>query len=196
MSPLARCARGLLAGAVLLVAGCGGESAPSTQPPTSAPAPSPQTSSPPPPPSPEEAAAVAALVAFQDAVRVTDQARKDPAAQDWEPAIRRHLGDPAAVLAVQSVRDYATLGLRQEGDSVVTAEVTEVDLAAAEGPTVRITGCFDSGSRQVIDVNTGVPVAPGTPPRFVWNVGVTQFPTEVGEPWLVTVLEPLTSQPC
>ena len=195
MSPRARCARGLLAGAALLVAGCGGEAAPSTQPPTSAPAPSPQTSSPP-PPSAEEAAADAALVAFQDAVRVTDQANRDPAAQDWEPAIRRHLGDPAAVLAVQTVRDYATLGLRQEGDSVVTAEVTGIDLAAAEGPTVRITGCYDSQSTRVVDVRTGAPVPPATPTRFVWNVAVTQFPTEAGEPWLVTVLEPLTSQPC
>ncbi|MGX5657163.1 hypothetical protein ACWKWC_20480 [Geodermatophilus nigrescens] len=180
---------------MLLVAGCGGEPDPSTQPPTSTPAPSPQTWSPP-SLSPEEGAADAALMAFQDAVRVTDQANRDPAAQDWEPAIRRHLGDPAAVLAVQSVRDYAALGLRQEGDSVVTAEVTGIDLAAAEGPTVRITGCFDSQSTRVVDVDTGVPVAPDTPPRFVWNVAVTQFPTEVGEPWLVTVLEPLTSQPC
>ncbi len=181
---------GLLAAGALLLAGCGGEDGPSAQLPTSMPAPSS------PAPSPEDIAADAALAALQNAVRVTDQASQDPTAQDWEPEIRRHLGDPAAFLAVQSVRDYATLGLRQEGDSVVTAEVAGVDLAAAEGPTVRITGCFDSTSTRVIDADAGTPVPPGTPPRFVWDVAVTHFPTQAGEPWLVTVLEPLTSQPC
>jgi hypothetical protein len=129
-------------------------------------------------------------------VRVTDQASKNPAARDWEPEIRRHMGDPAAFLAVQLVRDYAALGLRQEGDSAVSAEVTGVDLDAQEGPTVRVTGCFDSQSTRVLDVETGQPVPPGTPPRFVWDVAVTQFEAEAGEPWLVTDLEPLTDQPC
>jgi hypothetical protein len=61
---------------------------------------------------------------------------------------------------------------------------------------VRITGCFDSASTRLIDVATGTAVPPETPPRFVWNVAVTQYPTQAGAPWLVTVLEPLTGQPC
>ncbi len=185
----ARRTGGLLVTALLL-AGCGGDDSPSAQLPTSSPAPTPSA------PGPEEAAADEALAAFQEAVRVTDDASQNPSAQDWEPVIRQHLGDPAAFLAVQSVRDYAALGLRQEGDSVVTAEVTGIDLAAAEGPTVRITGCFDSASTRLIDVATGTAVPPETPPRFVWNVAVTQYPTQAGAPWLVTVLEPLTGQPC
>ena len=181
---------GLLAGSLLVLGGCGGEDGSSAQLPTSSPAPTSEA------PGPEDVAAEAALAAFRDALRVTDEARQDPAVRDWEPEIRQHMGDPAAFLAVQSVRDYAALGLRQEGGSAVTTEVDSVDLAAPEGATVRITGCFDSESRQVTDGGPGAPVPPGTPPRFVWNVAVTQFPTEVGEPWLVTVLEPLTSQPC
>jgi hypothetical protein len=147
-------------------------------------------------PSPEDAAADGALAAFEDAVRVTDQASQDPASRDWEPEIRRHLGDPAALLAVQSVRDYAALGLRQEGTSAVSAAVSAVDLTAAEGPTVRITGCFDSGSTRVINTATGEAVPTGTPPRYTWDVAVTQFSGLAGQPWLVTELEPLTDQPC
>ncbi len=94
------------------------------------------------------------------------------------------------------MRDYAALGLRQEGDSAVIAEVGTVELAAPEGPTVRITGCFDSTSRQVIDGATGQPVPPATPPTYTWDVTVTQFPAEAAQPWLVTVLEPRTDQPC
>jgi hypothetical protein len=181
---------GLLAGSLLVLGGCGGEDGPSAQLPKSATAPTSQA------PTPEEIATEAALAAFGDAIRVTDEARQSPAAQDWEPEIRRHMGDPAAFLAVQSVRDYAALGLRQEGDSVVTTVVSGVDMTAPGGPTVRIAGCFDSESRQVIEVQTGEPVPPGTPPRYVWDVAVTHFPAQAGEPWLVTVLEPLTDQPC
>jgi hypothetical protein len=57
---------------VLLLAGCGGDDGPSAQLPTSSPAPTPSA------PGPEEAAADEALTAFQEAVRVTDQARQDP----------------------------------------------------------------------------------------------------------------------
>jgi hypothetical protein len=174
----------------LLLSGCGGEDGPSALPPTNSPTLTPET------PSSEDIATETALAAFQEAVRVTDEASKDPTARDWEPEIRRHMGDPAAFLAAQTVRDYATLGLRQEGDSSVTAEVTSVDLTAPEGSTVRISGCFDSESTKLLDVETGLSVPPGTPPRYLWNVAVTQFAAEAGEPWLVTVLEPLTDQPC
>ncbi len=181
---------GLLATGLLLLSGCGGEDGPSAQLPKSATAPTSQA------PTPEAIATEAALAAFRDAVRVTDLASKDPAVRDWEPEIRRHLGDPAAFLAAQTVRDYAALGLRQEGDSAVTTVVDGVDLAAPEGPTVRITGCFDSQSTRLIAVETGQPVPPSTPPRYVWNVEVAHFAAQAGEPWLVTVLEPSTDRPC
>jgi hypothetical protein len=181
---------GLLAGSLLALGGCGGEDGPSAQLPMSSPTATSMA------PSPEDVAAEAALAVFRDALRVTDQASKDPAARDWEPEIRQHMGDPAAFLATQTVRDYAALELRQEGDSAVTTEVDSVDLAAPEGPTVRITGCFDSQSTKLLDAETGQVVLPGTPPRYVWDVAVTQFAAEAGEPWLVTVLEPMTDQPC
>ncbi|WP_245852541.1 hypothetical protein [Blastococcus aggregatus] len=94
------------------------------------------------------------------------------------------------------MRDYATLGLRQEGDSAVDLRVTGVDLASPEGPTVRITGCYDSQSAQTVNVETGEVVPPGTPPRYVWDITVVQFVAEPETPWLVATLEPLTDQPC
>jgi hypothetical protein len=148
------------------------------------------------PPSPEEEAAAAATEAFTEMLRVTDAASREPALRDWEPEIRRFAADPAAFLAVQSVRDLATLGLRQEGDSVVDVEVTAVDLESPEGPTVRLTGCYDSQSARIVDVQTGEIVPPGTPPHYVWNLSVVQYIAEPEEPWLVTVLEPRTDQPC
>jgi hypothetical protein len=147
-------------------------------------------------PTPEEEVAEAATAAINGMLRVTDAAKKDPGARDWEPEIRRYAGDPAALLAVTAVRDYATLGLRQEGDTAVDLEVTGVDLAAPEGPTVRIKGCYDSESTRVVRVETGEVVPSGTPPRYVWDITVTRYEAELGSPWLVNVLDPLTDRPC
>jgi hypothetical protein len=147
-------------------------------------------------PTPEEEAAEAATTVVTEMLRVTDAAKKDPGARDWEPEIRRFAGDPAALLAVTAVRDYATIGLRQEGDTAVDLEVTGADLAAPEGPTVRITGCYDSQSTRVVNVETGEVVPPGTPPRYVWDITVTRYEAEPGSPWLVNQLDPLTDRPC
>ena len=148
------------------------------------------------PPTPEEEAAETATMVVNEMLRVTDAAKKDPGARDWEPEIRRFSGDPAALLAVTAVRDYATIGLRQEGDTAVELEVTEVDLTAPEGPTVRITGCYDSQSTRVVKVETGEVVPPGTPPRYGWDITVTRYEAEPGSPWLVNQLDPLTDRPC
>jgi hypothetical protein len=147
-------------------------------------------------PTPEEEAAEAATAVVNEMLRVTDAAKKDPGARDWEPEIRRFAGDPAALLAVTAVRDYATIGLRQEGDTAVDLEVTTVDLASPEGPTVRITGCYDSQSTRVVKVETGVVVPPGTPPRYVWDITVTRYEADPESPWLVNQLDPLTDRPC
>ena len=147
-------------------------------------------------PTPEEEAADAATEVVTEMVRVTDAAKRDPAARDWEPEIRRFSGDPAALLAVTAIRDYATIGLRQEGDTEVDLDVTGVDLAAPEGPTVSITGCYDSQSTRVVKAETGEVVPPGTPPRYVWNITVTRYEAEPGSPWLVNALDPLTDRPC
>ena len=147
-------------------------------------------------PTPEDEAATDATVVVNEMLRVTDAAKKDPGARDWEPEIRRFSGDPAALLAVTAVRDYATLGLRQEGDTAVDLEVTDVDLTAPEGPTVRITGCYDSESTRVVRAETGEVVPPGTPPRYVWDITVTRYEAEPGSPWLVNELDPLTDRPC
>ena len=129
-------------------------------------------------------------------LRVTDSARQEPTAGDWEPEVRRYAADPAAFVAVQAVRDFATIGLRQDGETRIEMKVADVQLAAAEGPSVRITGCYDSSSTQVINVGTGDVVPPGTPPRHVWDVNVVQYQSEPGAPWLVTTLDPLRDQPC
>jgi len=147
-------------------------------------------------PTPEDDAAEAAIAVVTEMLRVTDAAKKDPGARDWEPEIRRFAGDPAALLAVTAVRDYATIGLRQEGDTAVDLAVTGVDLASPEGPTVKITGCYDSQSTRVMKVETGEVVPPGTPPRYVWDITVTRYEAEPGSPWLVNQLDSLTDRPC
>jgi hypothetical protein len=177
----------------LALVGCsGGETPPPAT--TSSATAAPTTTAP--APTAEELAEEAATTAFTELLRVTDAARQDPRARDWEPEIRRYAGDPAAYLTVQSVRDRATLGLRQVGDSQVDIRGADVDLAAPQGPTVAITGCYDSQSAQVVRVDTGEAVPPGTPPRYVWNITVIHYRSEPGEPWLVSTLEPLTDQPC
>ncbi|WNV77900.1 hypothetical protein [Geodermatophilus sp. DSM 44513] len=147
-------------------------------------------------PTREEEAAEAATQAFERLLQISDAASREPNARDWEPEIRRYAADPAALLTVQSVRDYATLGLRQEGDSVVDLRVTSVDLASPEGPTVRIAGCYDSQSTQTVNVETGEVVPPGTPPHYMWDITVTRYEAEPSEPWLVSTLEPRPDQPC
>jgi hypothetical protein len=145
---------------------------------------------------PEGEAAAAASRTFEELLRVSDAASRDPGARDWEPEIRQYAADPAALLTVQSVRDYATLGLRQQGDSEVDLRVAGVDLTSPEGPTVKLTGCYDSQSAQTVNIETGEIVPPGTPPHYVWDITVVRFVSEPGEPWLVTTLEPLTDRPC
>ncbi len=187
--------------ALLSLAGCTeGEASPEGSWPSATTSSAPRFSTTPPlasnAPTPEEEAAEVATAVVNELLRVTDAAKKEPGARDWEPEIRRFAGDPAALLAVTAVRDYATIGLRQEGDTAVGLDVTGVDLAAPEGPTVRITGCYDSQSTRVVKVETGEVVPPGTPPRYVWNVTVTRYEAEPGSPWLVNKLDPLTDRPC
>lgn len=145
---------------------------------------------------PEQVAADAATTAFTQLLRVTDAAAQDPLSRDWEPEIRRYAADPAAYAAVQSVRNFATLGLRQVGDSQVQLRVTDVNLSAPSAPTLSITGCFDSQSTHVVHSDTGEPVPHGTPPHYVWEIAVTQYQSEPGQPWLVNVLQPRTDRPC
>lgn len=147
-------------------------------------------------PSAENEAAQSATATITEMLRVIDAAMADPAARDWEPEIRRYAGDPAALLAVMVVRDYATLGVRQEGATVVELDIATVDLANPGGPTVRIVGCYDAQSTRLIRENTGEVVPPGTPARFVWNMSVRRYDAEPGSPWLVNEWVPLTDQPC
>ena len=153
--------------ALLSLAGCTeGEASPeasSSRATTSSASPSSTAPSPPSSaPTPEDQAAEAVTAVVSEMLRVTDAAKKDPGARDWESEIRRYAGDPAALLAVTAVRDYATIGLRQEGDTAVDLEVTTVDLASPEGPTVKITGCYDSQSTRGRRRVTGSPIpSPG-----------------------------------
>jgi hypothetical protein len=193
-----RSALGVLLLSLLPLAGCSvtdasPDSSPSTTSSSRTPSSAAVTSS---APTPEEEAAETATTVVNEMLRVTDAAKQNPGARDWEPEIRRFAGDPAALLAVTAVRDYATIGLRQEGDTAVALEVTDVDLAAADGPTVRITGCYDSQSTRVVRVETGEVIPPGTPARYVWDITVTRYEAEPGSPWLVNQLDPLTDRPC
>jgi cytoskeletal protein RodZ len=190
---------GVLLLAVLALTGCTAETEPPRSSSSSAPTPSEDVPAPSETSSaltPEEEAAQTATTVVNELLRVTDAAKQDPAAGDWEPEIRRYAGDPAALLAVTAVRDYAALGLRQEGDTAVGLEVTAVELAGSEGPTVKITGCYDSQSTRVVKVESGDVVPPGTLPRYVLDITVTRYDSVPGSPWLVNVMEPLTDRPC
>lgn len=185
-------ANGLLTGAVLLLVGCGHEE---VQRAAAAPSGT-GTSTTSKESTPEERASKSATEVVDKMLRVTDAAKQDPGVRDWEPEIRRYAGDPAAFLAVQAVRDYAALGLRQQGNTAVDLAVAGVDLTAAEGPTVRIRGCYDAQSTKVVKVQTGEVVPPGTPQRFVWDITVTRYQNEPASPWLVNMLDPHPDQPC
>lgn len=145
---------------------------------------------------PEQLAGEAATTAFTELLRVSNAAREDPPSRDWEPEIRRYAADPAAYAAVQSVRSYATLGLKQVGDSKVGLQVTSVNLNAPGGPTVVLMGCYDSRSSRVVHADSGEPVPPGTPPRYVWDVTVIRYESQPGQPWLVRTLQPRTDRTC
>src|SRR5687768_17509934 len=129
-----RGASGVLAlGALLAVAGCSDEHDPAPQaaPTTTRPAVTSEV------PIPEEEAAEAAAQTFEGLLRISDAASQEPNVRGWEPEIRQFAADPAALLTIQAVRDYATLGLRQEGDSVVDLQVTSIDVTEPATPTVR-----------------------------------------------------------
>lgn len=152
------------------------------------------------PPTPEELAAEAAMAAFNGMHQVTEAAARDPGAKDWEPEIRQFAGDPFAFLEVQSIRDFATRGIRQAGEVTVEAEVTAVDLASLEGPTVMITACFDRTESDLVYADTGEsirpPGAPAELPRVVSNVKVIHYEAEPGQPWLVSTVDTQPDQPC
>lgn len=179
----------------LALVGCSGGGSADPDPPVATPrSPASATS---PAPSPEELAAEAAVEAVAAMVQVQDAAKRDPTGRDWEPEIRRVASDPFAAIAVESIRTYATGGIRQVGDSVVEPEVTGVDLAAVEGLTVLLIACYDSTGSDIVRVDNGESIlGPDEPRRFVWNLTVVNYESEPGEPWKVTVLEPLPDQPC
>jgi len=152
------------------------------------------------PPTPEELAGEAAMAAYNGMQQVTEAADRDPGAKDWEPEIRQFAGDPFAFLVVQSIRDFATRGIRQVGEVTVEAEVTAVDLASLEGPTVMITACIDRSESDLVYADTGEsirpPGAPAELPRVVSNVKVIHYEAEPGEPWLVSTVDTHPDQPC
>lgn len=142
--------------------------------------------------SPEEAA----TAAFNKFLTVTDQASEAPTVQDWAAAIRRVAADPAATASIQSVRDLAASGVRQSGTSQVALTIQSVQMNNPSGPTVSLSGCFDSASAHLVQDATGQVVPSGTPSHYVWAITVTQFSNEPGTPWLVRTLDPHVDESC
>ena len=55
----------------------------------------------------QQAAATAAIAAFDNYVKVVIATQQDPAGRDWEPEIRKYLADPAAANLVESTLSLA-----------------------------------------------------------------------------------------
>lgn len=193
-----------LAFAILLAtAGCSDEETPpeaTTPSATAVPTTAEPTTTTEPPATPEEVATKAALVAFENSVQVGQSFRQAPGARNWEPEIRQFEDEEAAAVSVSVVGNLLEYGIRQVGTATVEPEVTGVDLAAAAGPTVNITACYDGSATGAVFADTGEPTLPEDGPprleRYRWLVTVIQYEQQPGSPWLVSVVEPQTTTPC
>lgn len=104
----------------------------------------------------------------------------DPAAKDWEPAIRKVSGDPAAHWALESVEDMRDAQLHWEG----RYDFHDVKVTSVDGPYIEIVGCLDSTARQIVDRHGDVQQAVTEDPPGMWEATVTDFGPGYG--WLVS----------
>lgn len=182
---------------VLLVAvGCissgATESPARSVPPSTAAAPS-SSVAPPAPPTPEEAAARAAMEAYEGFWSVRNEADRAPGARDWAPAISRYTADPARYFAIENINAYAEASVHAVGEPEHSPRIESVSLE--QPPRVVIIDCIDFTGTDVVRDDTGESVAdPAQPPRSQLRAVLVLYPDP--DRWLVQETESLLEQSC
>ncbi len=140
----------------------------------------------------EQAAAMAALEAYDSAWAVLVQSYRDPGAKpDWELDYRQYMTEPelgTALAYVYGLRD-AQLA-HPSGTPVRNPTVTSVDL---EAQIIEVRDCVDLSQWPQVSTATGMLNATPQPPYVVTARVVYE---DAAGRWLVSEQTPETSQPC
>lgn len=157
---------------------------------------SPATSTSPPWPAdftPEQQAdAQAAITAYINALRVTDEAYSDPSRPDLETFIRQYIADPRASQVLQAASSMVANGEHSTGYSSAEVQATGV-----EGNMVSLTVCVDSSGKDLLDsqgesIRAQLPVGD----RIKQTANVYKYSEENGG-WLLSELNtPQPYEPC
>lgn len=140
----------------------------------------------------EQAAAVAAIAAYNGSWALVVQARRDPGAKpSWKLDYRQYFTDPALSVALGLV-----YGMRDAGLASPTGEpARDPTVVAADGQarTAEISDCVDFRPWPEIFVSTGQQNSIPAPPfvieaRVIYDAGAGR--------WLVTEQTPHPDQPC
>lgn len=139
--------------------------------------------------------AQAALVAYQQAWKVTDEAYMDPT-KNSEPQIRQFIADPRAVQVLKAVAGLAQKGFHATGNNQVVAVVTAVQ-GTGDGAMVSIDACVDSSATDLLNAD-GVSVKAPLPvgPRIKQTGNVYKYADKDGGWLLSEVTVPDPYEPC
>lgn len=140
----------------------------------------------------EQAAAVAAVAAYDGSWALDVQARRDPGAKpDWELDYRQYFTDPALSVALGSVYGMRDAGLANPtGEPIRSPQVVAVEI---ETQVVDIVDCIDYRPWPEIFVASGVQNSIPEPPFVVQARAI--YDTAGGR-WLVAEQSPQPDQPC
>lgn len=138
------------------------------------------------------AAAQAAILTYENAVRVTDEAYADPGRADLEPFVRQYMADPRASQVISAAQSMASKGRHTAGSSMVEIESARID---ANGVILDV--CLDSSQGDLIDDATGNSIKAQLPvgPRVKQTAAVYDYGTPYG--WLLReIQQPNPAQAC
>lgn len=157
---------------------------------TTQPAASPPTSSPPIDPPAEQSAETAALAAYEQFWDVTDAARADPGARDWEPEIAEVASGQALESILGDVRAYAAAPAHVEGEMLRDPMVV-----AATADRVSILDCLEIGDSRLVSDTTGEVFddIESQVPRYRFRADVT---LDASGRWLVETAMATLEEPC
>lgn len=140
--------------------------------------------------------AQAALTAYLQAWKITDEAYSSPSSKDWEPAIRQYIADPRAAEVMKAIESFSTNGRHTTGSNQVTAVVTAVE-GSGDGARVTIEACIDSSGKDLIDASGNSIKAPlPVGPRIKQSGNVYKYADQDGGWLLSEVFVPDPYEPC